>query len=63
LERNGIAWLKARIWKLRRIRRGFEKGRCSLCLEERNVEQMLPNCLETEKWREKCLCNKLLNIN
>jgi hypothetical protein len=27
-ERMGIIWLKAGIWKLRGIRRDFERGRC-----------------------------------
>jgi hypothetical protein len=27
-ERMGIIWLKAGIWKLRGIRRGFERGTC-----------------------------------
>jgi hypothetical protein len=31
-ERMGIIWLKAGIWKLRGIRRKFERGRCPLYL-------------------------------
>jgi hypothetical protein len=31
-ERMGIIWPKAGIWKLRGIGRGFERGRCLLCL-------------------------------
>jgi hypothetical protein len=27
-EKMGIIWLKAGIWKIRRIRSGFERGRC-----------------------------------
>jgi hypothetical protein len=27
-ERMGIIWLKARIWKVRGIGKGFERGRC-----------------------------------
>jgi hypothetical protein len=27
-ETMGITWLKAGIWKLRGVRRGFERGRC-----------------------------------
>jgi hypothetical protein len=34
-------------WKLREIRREFEKGRCPLCLEEEHVKLLL-NCLETK---------------
>jgi hypothetical protein len=33
-ERMGIIWWKTGIWKLRKIRRGFERGRCPLCLWE-----------------------------
>jgi hypothetical protein len=36
-ERNGIAWLKAGVWKMRGIRGGFEKVRCPLCLEEEDI--------------------------
>jgi hypothetical protein len=32
--RSGLAWFKTGIWKLRGIRKGFEKGRCPLCSEE-----------------------------
>jgi hypothetical protein len=31
-ERMGIIWLKAVIWKLISIRKGFYRGRCPLCL-------------------------------
>jgi hypothetical protein len=31
-ERMGIIWLKAGIWKLKRLRRGCKRGRCPLCL-------------------------------
>jgi intein-encoded DNA endonuclease-like protein len=27
-ERNGLAWMKAGVWKLRGIRRGWKKGTC-----------------------------------
>jgi hypothetical protein len=30
-ERNGLVWMKAGVWRLRGIRRGFEKGICPLC--------------------------------
>jgi hypothetical protein len=40
-ERTGIIWLKARIWKLRWIRRGFKRGRCPLCLGEGDIAKML----------------------
>jgi hypothetical protein len=40
-KRMGIIWLKPGIWKLRGIRRGFEKRRCPLYLELK--------CSETKK--------------
>jgi hypothetical protein len=33
-ERMGIKWLKAEIWRLIGIRRGFDRGRCPLCCGE-----------------------------
>jgi hypothetical protein len=30
-ERNGLTWIKAGVWKLRGIRRGWEKGTCPPC--------------------------------
>jgi hypothetical protein len=38
-ERSGIAWLKVGIWKMRGIRRGFEKGRCRFCIKEEDDEE------------------------
>ena len=35
--RNGIIWLKARIWKLWGTRRGYEKGRFLFCLGDKVV--------------------------
>jgi hypothetical protein len=29
-ERNGFAWLKAAVWKMKGIRRGNNKGTCSV---------------------------------
>jgi hypothetical protein len=48
-ERMGIIWLKAGIWKLRGIRRGFERRRCALCLGEEDVKQILLKCSEPKK--------------
>jgi hypothetical protein len=59
----GIIWLKAEIWKLRGIRRGFERGRCPLCLGEKDTKQILLKCSETKRWREECVNSKWLNIN
>jgi hypothetical protein len=33
-ERSGLAWFKTGIWKLRGMRKAFEKGRCPLCSKE-----------------------------
>jgi hypothetical protein len=48
-EKMGIIWLKAGIWKLRGIRRGFEKGKCPLCLGEKDAKHILLKCSETKK--------------
>jgi hypothetical protein len=58
----GIIWLKAGIWKLRGIRRGFEKGRCPLCWEE-DVKHILLRCNESKKWREEWVNSNWPNIN
>jgi hypothetical protein len=47
--RMRIIWLKAGIWKLREIRRGFEKGRCPLCLGEEDAKHILLKCSGTKK--------------
>jgi hypothetical protein len=43
-KRMRIIWLKAGIWKLRAIRRGFEGGRCPLCLGEEDTKHILLKC-------------------
>jgi hypothetical protein len=49
-ERNGLAWLKTGIWKLRGMRRGFVNGGCLLCREEEDVIYiLLLKCLEMKK--------------
>jgi hypothetical protein len=58
-----IAWLKADIRKLRGISRGFERGRCPLCLGEEDAEHILIKGSETNKGREELVCSKWLNIN
>jgi hypothetical protein len=62
-ERMGIIWLNAGIWKLRGIRRRFERGRCPLCLGEEDAKHILLKCSETKKWREECVNSNWLNIN
>jgi hypothetical protein len=61
-ERIGIIWLKAGIWKLRRIRRGLEKGQCPLCWEEEDAKRILLKCRESKKWREEWVNSKWPDI-
>jgi hypothetical protein len=62
-ERMGIIWWKAGIWKLRGIMRGFERGRCPLCLGEEDAKRIILKCLETKTWREDYVNRKWLNTN
>jgi hypothetical protein len=62
-ERSGLAWFKTGIWKLRGMRKGFEKGRCPLCSEEEDSIHILLKCSETRKWREQFLSRKWLRLN
>jgi hypothetical protein len=61
-EKSGLAWFKTGIWKLRGMRKGFEKGRCPLCSEEEDPIHIL-KCSETRKWREQFLSRKWLRLN
>jgi hypothetical protein len=60
-----VDWLglKLRIWKLRGMRKGFEKGRCPLCSEEEDSIHIILKCSETRKWREQFLSRKWLSLN
>jgi hypothetical protein len=58
-----IIWLKVGIWKLRGIRKGFERGRCPLCLGEEDAKRIVLKCFETKKWREEYVNSNWLNIN
>jgi hypothetical protein len=64
-ERMGIRviWMKAGIWILRGIRRGFERGSCPLYLGEEDAKHLLLKCSETKKGREECANCNWLNIN
>jgi hypothetical protein len=62
-ERSGLACFKTGIWKLRGMRKGFEKGRCPLCSEEEDPVHILLKCSETRKWREQFLSRKWLRLN
>jgi hypothetical protein len=56
-------WWKAGIWKLRGIRRGFERGRSPLCLGKEDAKYIVLKCFETKKWREEYVNSNWLNIN
>jgi hypothetical protein len=62
-ERSGLAWFTTGIWKLRGMRKGFEKGRCPLCSEDDDAIHILLKCSETRKWREQFLSRKSLMLN
>jgi hypothetical protein len=61
--RSGIAWQIAGIWQLKGVRRNADKGRCTLCLEEDDVEHILLECKETKYWRETLIHDKWLKMN
>jgi hypothetical protein len=62
-ERNGSAWMKAGVWKLRGIRRGWEKGTCPLCRDNVDAKHILLSCPETKKCRMQFMNKKWLCIN
>jgi hypothetical protein len=62
-ERSGIAWLIARMWQLKGVRRNADKGRCPLCFGKEDVEHILLKCKETKHWRVKLIHDKCLNMN
>jgi hypothetical protein len=43
--------MKAAVWKLRGIRRGWEKETYPLCRGNEDVKHILLSCPETKKWR------------
>jgi hypothetical protein len=51
-----IAWWRVGMWKLRGIRKGFEKGRVSLCCGLEDAKYILLIWTEIKKWREEFLC-------
>jgi hypothetical protein len=62
-ERNGLAWMKAVVWKLRGIRRGWEKGTYPLCRDNEDAKHIPLSCPETKKWRMQFINKKWLCIN
>jgi hypothetical protein len=45
------------------MRKGFEKGRCPLCSEDKDAIHILLKSSETRKWREQFLSIKWLMLN
>jgi hypothetical protein len=62
-ERSVLAWFKTGIWKLRGMKKGFEKGRRPLCSKDEDAVHILLKCSETRKWREQILTRKWLIVN
>jgi hypothetical protein len=62
-ERNGLVWMKAGVWKLRGIRRGWGKRTCPLCGGNEDVKHVLLSCSETKKGRMQSMNKKWLCIN
>jgi hypothetical protein len=61
----GITWLKGGIWKLRGIRREFERKHSTVSGREEEEEEAkhIPlKCSEKKKWREKFVCSNWLNV-
>lgn len=60
-KKSGLAWFEIDIWKLTGMRKGSEKERYPLCIEDEDAVRILLKCLEMRRWREqffngKCLC-------
>jgi hypothetical protein len=55
--------MKAGVWKLRGIRRGWEKGTCPLCRGNEDAKHILLSCPETKKWRMQFINKKWLCVN
>jgi hypothetical protein len=45
-ERSWIVRIKAGVWKIRGLRRGFEKGTCHLCMGNEQVKHVLLSSTE-----------------
>jgi hypothetical protein len=45
------------------VERNTDKGRCPLCLGEKDVKHTLLDCFKTRNWRQKVLSEKWLNRN
>jgi hypothetical protein len=62
-ERNGWAWMKAEVWKLRGIRRGWDKGTCPLCRGNEMLSIYRWAAQKPKTWRMQFVNKKLLCIN
>jgi hypothetical protein len=51
------------MWKLTRIKMGFRRGSCPLCLRKEDVKHTLIKCSETKKLRKEFARSKWLSIN
>jgi hypothetical protein len=60
-----IGWLsfKTSTWKLRGNKKGFWKGRCPLCTEDKAAARVLLKCSKTKKLREKLVNRKWLMLH
>jgi hypothetical protein len=52
MHKNGNIKWKAGIWKLRGIRRGFERGRFPLCLGEEDAKYIVLKCSECKSGKK-----------
>jgi hypothetical protein len=62
-KRNGLAWMKAGVWKLRGIRRGWEKGTYPLCRGNEDAKHILLSSPKPKKWRMQFINKKWSCIN
>jgi hypothetical protein len=49
---SGIIWLLAGLWKMQRVKRNIDKGKCPLCLGKEDITHIILDCLETRIWRK-----------
>ncbi|KDR17814.1 hypothetical protein L798_08243 [Zootermopsis nevadensis] len=62
VEREGWAWFRAGIWKLRGMRGGMDGKICPLCGATESEIHILLKCTETGRWREQLLRNKWFTV-
>ena len=59
----GFAWWRLGVWKLRGIRKNFDRGICPLCYGRENAQHIILECRATVHWRVKYMDKKLLELN